>query len=145
MAEEHKHTCSSILFKCIDFRMQTETRRWLHENNLAGDCDVVSLAGASKGISDNDPEVAKLMLEQIQISHDLHGAKQVVLIHHSDCGRYKNDYCFESPEKERETQVNDMKKSEEIIKKNFPDITVKKVWAQMNDPEGKSVDFQIVD
>jgi carbonic anhydrase len=142
MTEEHKHICSAILFKCIDFRMQTETRRWLHENNLAGDCDVVSLAGSSKGLSDNNPTIVDLLLNQIKISHDLHGAKQVVLIHHSDCGAYKGAYNFENEEEEKKTQIADMDKSEEIIKKNFPDMSVKKVWAQMLDPEGHKVDFQ---
>lgn len=145
MAEEHTHHCGSIVFKCIDFRMQNETKRWLCEVNLTGDCDVVSIAGASKGLSDDDQAVVKLLLEQIQISHDLHGAKQVVLIHHSDCGRYKTSYEFENAEEEKQTQIMDMKKSEEIIKKHFPDMTVKKVWAQMMDSDGKTVDFQVID
>lgn len=142
---EHAHTCSTILIKCIDFRMQTETRRFLHENNLAGDCDVFSLAGASMEMLSTEPAVAALCLKQIQISHDLHGAKQVVLIHHSDCGRYKAAYSFMNTDEEKEVQIADMRKSEEIIKNNFKDMTVKKVWAQMLDPEGHKVDFQIVD
>ena len=142
---EHTHACSTILIKCIDFRMQTETRRFLHENNLAGDCDVFSLAGASMEMLSTEPAVAALCLKQIQISHDLHNAKQVVLIHHSDCGAYKGAYNFTSPDEEKEKQIADMRKSEEIIKQSFPDMTVKKVWAQMLDPEGHKVDFQIVD
>jgi carbonic anhydrase len=125
--------------------MQTETRRFLHENNLAGDCDVFSLAGASMEMLSTEPAVAALCLKQIQISHDLHNAKQVVLIHHSDCGAYKGAYSFASPDEEKEKQIADMRKSEEIIKQSFPDMTVKKVWAQMLDPEGHKVDFQIVD
>lgn len=143
MADEHKHTCSAILIKCIDFRLQTETRRWLHENNLAGDCDVVSLAGASKGLSEEEP-IVNLILKQIRISHELHGAKQVILIHHSDCGAYKSIYTFKNALEEKTTQIDDMKKSEEIIKENFPDMAVKKIWGQMNDSEGKSVTFEDV-
>ncbi len=145
MTEEHKHICGSIVFKCIDFRLQNETKRWLSENNLSGDCDVVSIAGSSKGLSDDDSAVVRLLMEQLQISHDLHGSKEVVLIHHSDCGQYKKSYNFKDAEEEKLTQITDMKKSEEIIKKHFPDMSVKKVWAQMNDPEGKAVDFQIIE
>jgi carbonic anhydrase len=145
MTDEHKHTCGSIVFKCIDFRLQNETKRWLCEADLTGDCDVVSIAGASKGLSDDDQAIVKLLLEQIRISHDLHEAKQVVLIHHSDCGKYKGSYVFQDDEEEKLTQITDMKKSEEIIKKNFPDMTVKKVWAQMQDSYGKAVDFQTID
>lgn len=141
----HKHVCSTIIFKCIDFRLQTETRRWLHENNLAGDCDVVSLAGSSKGLSENEMSIVNLLIKQIEISHDLHGAKQVILIHHSDCGAYKRSYSFANENEERIKQIHDMRKSEEIIKNNFPDMTVIKVWAQMQDPNGKSVDFQIIE
>ncbi|MFA5013220.1 MAG: carbonic anhydrase [Candidatus Paceibacterota bacterium] len=144
MSENNKHSCSSILFKCIDYRLQNETKRWLAENNLAGDCDVVSVAGASKGLSDDEPAVVKLLLDQVKISHDLHSAKKVILLHHSDCGRYKAAYEFENEEEEKLTQITDMKKSEEIIKKHFPDMEVQKVWAQMLDSEGKSVEFQII-
>ncbi|MDD5569157.1 MAG: hypothetical protein PHG23_01965 [Candidatus Pacebacteria bacterium] len=144
MPENHKHTCGSIIFKCIDFRLQNETKRWLAETNLTGDCDVVSIAGASKGLSDDEPAVVKLLLEQIEISHNLHGAKKVILIHHSDCGKYKGAYDFADDAEEKLTQITDMDKSEEIIKKHFPDMAVEKVWAQMKDPDGKNVEFQII-
>jgi len=144
MHENHHHSCQAIVFKCIDFRLENETRRWLDENSLTNNCDIVSLAGSSKDLSGNDPSIVNLLLTQIKISHDLHQAKEVILIHHSDCGAYKNVYSFKSPEEEKEIQSIDLEKSKIIIEKNFPDMIVKKVWAQMADSNGKKVDFQII-
>ena len=115
MAENNKHSCSTILFKCIDYRLQNETKRWLAENNLNGDCDAVSIAGASKGLSDDEPAVVKLLLDQVKISHDLHGAKKVILIHHSDCGRYKSAYEFKDGEEEKTAFQAPLTKPPEII------------------------------
>ena len=66
------------------------------------------------------------------------------MIHHSDCGAYKNVYSFKNPEEEKEIQSIDLEKSKIIIEKNFPDMIVKKVWAQMEDSNGKKVDFPII-
>ncbi|MFA5178302.1 MAG: carbonic anhydrase [Candidatus Paceibacterota bacterium] len=145
MSENNHHSCQAIVFKCIDFRLEKETRRWLQENNLTGNCDIVSLAGSSKELSGNDLSITSLLLNQIRVSHDLHQSKQVILIHHSDCGAYKNDYEFKSPEEEKNFQLADLEKSKKMIKENFPDMLVQKIWAQMNDSTGEKVDFQIID
>lgn len=135
------HKCNNILFKCMDFRMQAQTLNWLKENGYFGDCDVISIAGSSKGIADENVEVRGFLLNQIRISHDLHGAKNVILVHHSDCGAYKTAYTFASPEEEEIKQKGDVNKVEQIILEEFPDMTVVKVWAKMNDENGENVTF----
>jgi len=37
-----------------------------------------------------------------------------------------------------------MKKVEKLIKENFPEMEVKKIWAEMKDSEGKKVDFSFI-
>jgi carbonic anhydrase len=138
------HKCKSIVFKCIDFRLTKETIRFLEENNMLGDCDIVSLAGSSKSLADGKDETKALLLKQIKTSKDLHGAREVVLIHHSDCGAYKSAFCFASDEDEKKTQLEDMDKVEKIIKEKFPEVEIKKVWARMKDSEGKEVEFSIL-
>jgi carbonic anhydrase len=135
------HKCKNILFKCMDFRMQSKTLEWLKENGYFGDCDVVSVAGSSKGIADDDQSVRNFLLNQIKISHDLHGAENIILIHHSDCGAYKGSYQFSSPEEEKQKQEEDMIKVENIAKESFPDMNIVKVWAEMKDPDGHEVTF----
>jgi hypothetical protein len=38
-----------------------------------------------------------------------------------------------------------MKKAEALIKENFPEMEVKKVWAEMKDKEGNEVEFSFID
>ncbi|HOS88192.1 MAG TPA: hypothetical protein PL093_01300 [Candidatus Pacearchaeota archaeon] len=144
MNQEHKHTCKAILIKCIDFRLEKEMRHWLDENNLTGDCDIVSLAGATQELS-NKKEIQDLFLKQIQIAHNLHQASQVILVHHSDCGAYKNIYHFKNETEERIVQIKDMNRAEKIIKENFPDMVIKKIWAQLNDIQGNFITFETID
>ena len=135
------HKCKSIVFKCMDFRLTKETNRFFEENNLIGNCDIVSLAGSSKSLADGKEEIKNLLLKQIKASKDLHCSTEVILIHHSDCGGYKSSYCFTSEEEEKNTQIEDMNNVEKLIKENFPEMEVKKVWAQMKDKEGNEVEF----
>jgi carbonic anhydrase len=135
------HNCKAILFHCIDFRLINETSRWMNEQSLIGDCDVVAVAGSSKAIVDGSDNIRDFLLGQINTSCTLHNCQQVVLVHHSDCGAYRNSYNFASPEEEKAKQVIDMKKAEEIIKDRFPELKVIKIWAQMADSDGKNVEF----
>jgi carbonic anhydrase len=138
------HKCKSIIIHCMDFRLVEATRDWMTEKGILGDCDAVSLAGASKELIDGDDSVCELVLKQIKIAHELHGVNEVILLHHSDCGAYKAAYQFANPEEEKEKQLADLGKSEQTIKVKFPDIKVTKVWAQMMDSDGRQVDFQIL-
>ncbi|MDD4409922.1 MAG: hypothetical protein PHW52_04715 [Candidatus Pacebacteria bacterium] len=126
----------------MDFRLQNQTLNWLKENGYFGDCDVVSVAGSSKGIADDNEDVRSFLMNQIKISHDLHGAENIILVHHSDCGAYKGSYDFATPQEEEAKQKEDIFKVEGLIKESFPDMSVIKVWAKMNDENGNDVIFK---
>ncbi len=128
----------------MDFRLVKETRRWMEENGYLSNCDVVSLAGASKEMLDGGEEARELILKQIGLANTLHGASEVILVHHSDCGAYKNSYNFASPDEEKKKQLEDMAKTETMIKNKFVDMKVTKVWAQLQDENGKAIDFQVL-
>jgi carbonic anhydrase len=135
------HNCKAILFHCIDFRLIKETTRWMKANNLVGDCDIVSVAGSSKSIVDGSEQLRDFLLGQINTSCTLHNCQQVILLHHSDCGAYRNSYNFSSPAEEKAKQEEDMEKAKNIIKDKFSEINILKVWAQMKDSDGKDVEF----
>jgi carbonic anhydrase len=125
----------------MDFRTIKETMKFLDSNCGLGNCDIVSVAGSGKGIADENEIFRQYLMRQIRLSHDLHGSRNVILIHHSDCGVYNSSYTFNSAEEEKKKQIEDMKKSEAIIKEIFPDITVEKVWAQLLDSNGEEIKF----
>jgi carbonic anhydrase len=117
----------------------------MKENNLIGDCDVVSVAGSSKSIVDGSEQLRDYLLDQIKTSITLHNCQQVFLLHHSDCGAYRNSYNFSSPEEEKTKQEEDMEKAKKIIKNKFPEIDILKVWANMKDSDGMQVEFIGID
>lgn len=131
----NKHNCENIIFHCIDFRLIDKTNDFIENTYGKDNYDIVSVAGSSKNISDNDEAIKNYLLKQIEISHNLHHSNRVVLIHHSDCGAYKASYKFESEEDEKKKQLEDMDKTEKIIKEKFSDMTVEKIWAQMKDDD----------
>ena len=77
------HICEALVVSCIDFRLQKKIQKWLSKNFKNKAYDYVGFAGASKDL--------KIILKQLDISVRLHKIKQVVLIHHEDCGAYGKD------------------------------------------------------
>ncbi len=135
------HNCSSIIIKCMDFRLMKEFHRFLKEENLLGDCDEVSWAGAGKDLVDGTPEEKAFCLKQIHLSHQLHHADTVFLLHHSQCGAYAQAYSFADTKEEQDRQAQDMEKAETAIKFRFPQLKVRHFWAELLDDEGKEIEF----
>ncbi|HPV70591.1 MAG TPA: hypothetical protein PKY08_01660 [Candidatus Magasanikbacteria bacterium] len=127
------HQCKSLIVHCMDFRLGEAIKNWLNENHLLNNCDLVSLAGAVKGlINETNLKEAQIILKQIEISVSLHGISQIILMNHTDCGAYGGRESFESSEMEQDTHVRDMKKAKEVIVQNFPDLEIKLILAKMN-------------
>lgn len=124
------HTCNHALIRCMDFRLQKAIDQWMSKNNLAGDCDMISVAGAGKDIVVNpDGFVAT----QVDLSCKLHETKIVLLMHHTDCGAYGGHTAFSSLEDERAHHLDEMAKAEEVIKSRHPEVEVKKILTVIND------------
>ncbi len=135
------HTCKAIMFQCMDFRLTSQIRDWLDKEGLMGNCDIVSAAGAGKEIFDGSQHNRDFLLKQIELSIKLHNSKQVILLHHSQCGAYNSSYNFATPEEEKIKQASDLMEIEKIIKERFPQVEVIKVWAEMKDDQGKKIEF----
>lgn len=103
------HTCDAIIVSCIDFRFQKYIRSWLDTNFKDKAFDYVGFAGATKDLS--------TILKQIEISVKLHNIKEVVLIHHEQCGAYGNE---STPEK----HAFDLKKAKEEILNLYQNLKI---------------------
>lgn len=128
----------------MDFRLNNEIDRWTKESDLFNGFDVISVAGASKSLVDGGEEVRNNFLKHIGVSVNLHKARKIVILHHSNCGAYAADYKFSSAGEEKEKQVEDMGKSREIILAKYPDIDIILAWGELKDSEGKKIEFEIV-
>jgi carbonic anhydrase len=112
-------------------------KKYLEENHLMDNCDIVAAAGAVKNLvlpsSHSDPE---FILRQVEISHRLHHISQVILMNHTDCGAYGGRDAFESAETEHNQHVDDMQKAKKMIQIKFNDLEVKMVLVKIS-PSGQ--------
>jgi len=124
----------------MDFRLRCEMWKWMDKEKYTHDCDVVSVAGASKGIADGG-ETEHVLLQQTDVAYNLHDVRHVILMHHNDCGAYLNSYQFENEKAEKEKQIDDMKKAKHIIEDRYLGVEVVLVWAELKDEDGKEIEF----
>lgn len=103
------HTSDALIVFCIDFRFQKYIRQWLEKNFKNKTYDYVGFAGATKDL--------KTIVTQLDISVRLHHIKQVVLIHHEDCGAY-------GKESSRKRHAKDLNKAKKRIHARYPDLQV---------------------
>jgi carbonic anhydrase len=110
---ESKHTCTALILHCMDFRLGKPIKEYLEKHGLLGDCDIVSIAGASKNLArpkqDTDLEFA---LRQIHTSAELHHIQKVILMNHTDCGAYGGRT---SPEDSESQHIADMRAAKQEI------------------------------
>ena len=139
------HICKNLLIRCMDFRLNKETKKWIQESGLfEGGFDIISLAGASKDIIDGSTEIKDNFLRHIGVSVDLHQVEKIIIFHHSDCGAYALDYKFSSVQEEKEKQFKDMEKAKIIILKKYPKVEVVFVWGELKSENGEKIEFEII-
>ena len=103
------HICDAIVVCCIDFRFQKFIRHWTNKNLKDKLFDLVGFAGSTKDLD--------TVLKQIDISVRLHKIKEVILIHHQDCGAY-------GAESTAERHAKDLKKAKTKILKEYPNLQI---------------------
>ncbi|MFH1246655.1 MAG: carbonic anhydrase [Candidatus Liptonbacteria bacterium] len=128
------HHCSTLILHCIDFRLGTAIKKYMEENNLLGDCDIVSAAGAAKDLASPASESDRaFILRQIDISKRLHHTSKTILMNHTDCGAYGGRSVFASKEAEDAKHEEEMASAENLIKEKYPDMQVEKVLADISE------------
>lgn len=128
------HTCSTVIFHCIDFRFAADIKSYLEDEKLLGDVDVVSIAGCVKNlVSPANPTDAEFVMRQLDISKRLHDVCDVVLMNHLDCGAYGGRKAFESDEAEHAKHAADLAAAREMILAKYPDLNVKNVIAHIDE------------
>ncbi len=117
------HKCSTIIFRCMDFRIKPSILSKLLENEgcKEGDYDLVSCAGSCKDLISAKQEEATFLWKQITLSQKLHQISQIVIINHEDCGAYD----IPSKKQEERIQRADLKNIVAKIKSKFPELKTK--------------------
>jgi len=138
------HSCEAVVLCCIDFRFWRETVEFA-ENPPAGglglkDFDFPSLPGAAKAIN----EKSDLALGCVSVPCDLHHAKKIVIVNHSDCGAYGGSSKFNGDsEAEQKFHEEELQKARSIISEKYPDKEVILVYAKLVD-DGENIEFLVL-
>ena len=111
------HTCDAIVISCIDFRFQKYIRNWLDKNLADKTFDYVGFAGGSKNLD--------TILEQIDLSVQLHHITQVILMNHEECGAYGD---ASTPA----NHAKDLLKAKETILSRYPGLRVETYYLHLD-------------
>jgi carbonic anhydrase len=124
-------SCSTLLIRCIDFRLDSAISDFLHANSLDDDADILSVAGSIQTLASNEEPGRRFMEEQVDVSKRMHGIRRVILINHTDCGAYGGRAAFESDEEETRRHTADMSAVEIWLKETYPGLIVEKQLARI--------------
>lgn len=131
--KNHYHADACIVW-CFDDRFSNALKSFV-DNSKINNFDLVKIAGGAKTLAIcNDCPEKNFVLNQILISINLHNAKKVVLMNHSDCGAYGGLKTFEDDEeKERQTHIVELKNAANFLKDSLPkDISIETVFVNFD-------------
>ena len=135
-----KHECSACVVCCMDFRIYKDET--LHEF-LKGigihDYDLIAVKGAGRDFVEME---IGLVLDSINTSLQRHSAKEIILIHHVDCGAYDGSKAFFSKEDELGKHRYDMETARQVILSKFgADKVVRKFFLDEENGNLKAIEF----
>jgi carbonic anhydrase len=134
------HSCEAVVLCCIDFRFWRETLEFVEKELRLKDFDFPSLPGAAKAIN----EKSDLALGCVSVPCDLHHAKKIVIVNHSDCGAYGGSSKFNGDsEAEQKFHEEELQKARSIISEKYPDKEVILVYAKLVD-DGENIEFLVL-
>ncbi len=126
----------ALVLSCIDYRFVSIEQHFLQQQNLEGQYDWLSLAGASLALS-NFPSNAETQTfwEQLELSVNLHDIEKVIILDHQDCGAYATKIDRQLSQdftKEKEIHRQYLTKAYHLIKQNYPSLQIELYLALLN-------------
>lgn len=119
--KDKSKSVDDLVITCMDRRFQKTIREQLQEKYQVDieDADRLAWAGASKAVADGT------LIPQVELSHKLHGIKNVYVVDHTDCGGFGGFASHENSEqKEIASHMDSMARAQEAIHKVLPQLVV---------------------
>ena len=130
------HTCDAVVISCIDWRLHPYVGMFTH--NTYGTIDFISLAGAVKGLVDEQQN--EDLISNIELSLKLHSPSTIVLTSHRDCGAHGGSAKFENDrEQEFSHHARVLGQAEAVIREKFPKLSVVKLFLELDGRNGRWV------
>ena len=122
----------SIVVLCIDYRFWPQALPLLEEKYCP--FDLFEMAGAAKNLLASPEEDDRIvLLENIQVSIDLHQPKRLILTNHTDCGAYGGSSRFQSKAEEIGFHQTELQQAKAIAQAKFPQLQVEALIIDKDD------------
>jgi carbonic anhydrase len=94
--------------------------------------DLVKVAGGAKALAEDSSPDRDFVLNQIQTSVRLHGAKRIILMLHRDCGAYGGSKNFTDAVAEKDYYVSQLAAAKNFLEREIPDVPVDVCFADFD-------------
>ncbi|MBM7855765.1 hypothetical protein JOC37_002180 [Desulfohalotomaculum tongense] len=112
----------------MDYRFQSVTHLWLKQRGLSEQYDVISAAGSSLNLLD-DNEQRTFILNQIDLAINKHGIERIIILHHEDCAALGN--ISMNTDEQINYHYKKTAQAEKIILTHYPDVKVEKFFVTL--------------
>jgi len=119
------YIADAVVLCCFDFRINQAVRKFLRRQRVQSP-DMIVIAGGAKTLASprNDFE-RDFILEQVRLAIELHRARRMILMSHSDCATYGGLAAFQGdPKVEAAHHKAELKRGVDLLKEKFPDLAV---------------------
>jgi carbonic anhydrase len=119
------YVADAAVLCCFDERIRMAVNKFMRRRGIVRP-DMIVVAGGAKTLASprNDFE-RDFILEQVRLSIELHAARQVWLMSHSDCATYGGLAAFKGDRNaESAHHRNELQRAAELVQSKFPDAEV---------------------
>jgi carbonic anhydrase len=117
------YVADAAVLCCFDQRIRLAVNQFLEQRKILKP-DMIVVAGGAKTLASprNDFE-RDFILEQVRLSIQLHAAKRILLMSHSDCATYGGLAAFQGdPRAEAAHHKKELQKGVRLLNQKFPGL-----------------------
>jgi len=110
-----------VVIKCMDFRYhEVISQILMEEHDVNYDkTDQLTIGGSSKAIVDGT------LMPSLKIAYEKHGARDIYVFDHIDCGGFGGQAAFDNNErKEADAHFESIDEAQAVLNKAFKDLVV---------------------
>jgi carbonic anhydrase len=122
---QEAYVADAAVLCCFDQRIRLATNKFLKQRNILKP-DMIVVAGGAKTLASprNDFE-RDFILEQVRLSIQLHRARRMILMSHSDCATYGGLAAFHgNSQVEAAHHKEELQRGANLLGEKFPELSV---------------------
>jgi hypothetical protein len=122
--------CTYIVLTCMDFRFVEPLRRFLDEQGISGDADLLAWPGGAACLSLEDER--DRALAGVALAHDIHGCERIVLATHEDCRRLGGSAAHPDAAAETSVLLDHLSRAVSEVRASVPGLAPRPVILRLD-------------